>query len=32
MHSFITNTPITELDNFRREVRGKINHKIDTSK
>jgi len=31
MHSgsFIANTPITELDDFRKEVRGKINSKFD---
>ncbi|CAD8046306.1 unnamed protein product [Paramecium primaurelia] len=34
MHSgsFIANTPITELDDFRKEVRGKINSKFDQPK
>ncbi|CAD8049967.1 unnamed protein product [Paramecium primaurelia] len=30
--SFISNTPIGQLDDFRKEVRGKMNHMIDQPK
>ncbi|CAK90758.1 unnamed protein product (macronuclear) [Paramecium tetraurelia] len=30
--SFITNTPLEQLDDFRKEVRGKMNHMIDQPK